>query len=68
MNKIINKGHMGKTIEFSSRDDRINFLKDFNDDIKIVFNENKLGFYIKETNELIQMKEGVVKQVTDYIN
>jgi len=30
MNKIINKGHMGKTIEFSSRDDRINFLKDFN--------------------------------------
>jgi|TARA_B110000259_G_C13899992_1_gene356464 hypothetical protein len=44
------------------------FLNDFNDDIKIVFNENKLGFYIKETNELIQMKEGVVKQVTDYIN
>ena len=30
MNKIINKGHMGKTIEFSSRDDLINFLKDFN--------------------------------------
>ncbi len=29
MDKIINKGHMGKTIEFDSKDDRDNFLVDF---------------------------------------
>jgi hypothetical protein len=44
------------------------FLDEFDENFKIVFNENRLGFFLNKTKELIQIRKNVVKKVTDFLN
>jgi sporadic carbohydrate cluster 2OG-Fe(II) oxygenase len=63
MNKIINKGHMGSTIKFLSKEDRILFLKDFYSPCKM--NQLFSSWNYKGNYNLvdIKFKEAIVEEL-----
>lgn len=44
------------------------FLDDFDNNFKIVYNENRLGFFLNKTKELVQIRKNVIKKITDFLN
>ena len=44
------------------------FIKDYNEDFKIIYNERSMGLYIKEIGKLVQIKNKFVTEITRYLN
>lgn len=44
------------------------FVSDYSDEFKIIFNERSLGFFLKNTNRLVQVKRRLVESITNYLN
>ena len=44
------------------------FVSDYSDEFKIIFNERSLGFFLKNTSRLVQVKRRLVESITNYLN
>lgn len=43
-------------------------VSDFSDDYKVVYNENKLGLYLKRNKSLVQLSLNAINRITRYLN
>ena len=43
-------------------------VSDFSDDYKVVYNENKLGLYLKRNKSLVQLSLNAINRITGYLN
>tara|TARA_X000000368_G_scaffold407137_1_gene386228 strand:- start:422 stop:1291 length:870 start_codon:yes stop_codon:yes gene_type:complete len=43
-------------------------VSNFSDEFKVIHNENKLGIYLKENKELVQLSLKAINQITTYLN
>ena len=41
-------------------------VNDYNKDFKLVYNENSLGLYLKEAEELVQLKTSMLNVITSF--
>lgn len=67
--KIINRGVKNTSegnIDFYKMGGDMYLVSDFSPDMKIVYNEKSLGFYLKETKDLIQIKRGAIIKIHDF--
>lgn len=69
--KIVNLGvKQGSKfiLKFEEIDDDTYLTSDYSDEFKIVFNENSLGLYLKETFDLVQISRSAIIKAHDFLN
>lgn len=67
--KVVNKGLRKNTkleISFYNLTGDMYLSQDYNDDFKIIYNENSLGIYLNETNDLIQISRNTMLDIHKY--
>jgi hypothetical protein len=67
LNKILSDGRKVLFLPFNSgSEDDLYFVKQFNDDFKIVYNEGNMGIFLLETNDLVEMKREWLNRITNF--
>ncbi|WP_432411755.1 hypothetical protein [Rasiella sp. SM2506] len=69
--KIVNKGikeSFDYTIPFYRLDGDMYAVRDYNDMMKLIYNERSLGIYLKETSNLVQIGRGDIIKIHDFFN
>lgn len=67
--KIVNSGiseRMKTTIPFYKLEGDMYTVADYNDMMKLVYNERSLGIYLKETSNLVQIGRGDIIKIHDF--
>jgi len=55
-------------LEFDKMRGDVYYTLDYSDEFKVVFNEGKMGLYIKETRDLVQIKKKAITRAHSYLN
>ena len=55
-----------KVISFYDLGGDMYLTKDYNEDIKFVYNENSLGIYLKQTKDLVQMRRNSIIEINNF--
>lgn len=67
--KIVNKGVKVKSkmaIPFYKLSGDMYVVKDYSDEMKFIYNERSLGIFLKETNDLVQIKRGSLIDIHEF--
>jgi hypothetical protein len=41
--------------------------KDYSEKIKLVYNENSMGLFLKDSYDLVQIRKGAIENLNDFI-
>lgn len=69
--KIVNRGvseRMKTTIPFYKLEGDMYTVSDYNDLMKLVYNERSLGIYLKQTSNLVQIGRGDIIKIHDFFS
>lgn len=67
LHKILSDGRKVLFLPFNSGfEDSMYFVKQFNDEFKIVFNKGNMGIFLLETNDLVEMKRDWLNKITNF--
>lgn len=67
---IVNKGIKVKNkleIPFFKLEGDMYLVSDYSSEMRLVYNENSLGIFIKKTGDLVQMKRGTVIDIHEFL-
>jgi len=69
--KIVNKGikdGFDYTIPFFRLEGDMYAVRDYNEMMKLIYNERSLGIYLKETSDLVQIGRGDIIDIHEFFN